>query len=129
MKTSKTQVSLMNTDDRTNHVGPAIDALGINPVKNKHVLVKPNFNTADPAPGSTHNDTLVALVKKIWDMGATAVSLGERSFPLTRQVMEHEQIARAVELGIGVGAITDIDVVAADGNSTAHRDRVVEQLT
>jgi len=37
----------MNTDDRTNGVGPTIDALGMNPVKNKRVLLKPNFNSAD----------------------------------------------------------------------------------
>jgi uncharacterized protein (DUF362 family) len=85
MNTSKTLVTLMNTDDRTNGVSPTIDALGINPVKNKRVLLKPNFNTADSAPGSTHNDTLVALVNKIWNMGAKTVSLGERSFPPTRE--------------------------------------------
>jgi len=88
----KTIVTLMHTGDRSTGIGPTIDGLGVNPVNNKHVLLKPNFNTADPAPGSTHNDTLVALVKKIWDMGATAISLGERSFPPTRQVMEQKGI-------------------------------------
>jgi uncharacterized protein (DUF362 family) len=63
-------------------------ALGINPVKGKEVLIKPNFNTADPFPGSTHNDTLVALVEEIWEMGAKSISLGERSYPLTREVIE-----------------------------------------
>jgi uncharacterized protein (DUF362 family) len=92
MQESKSLVTLMNTDDRFNGVSPTIDALGSNPVKNKHVLLKPNFNTADPAPGSTHNDTLTPLVKKIWDIGATAVTLGERSFPPTRKVMEEKGI-------------------------------------
>jgi len=92
MQKSKTAVALMTTDDRLNGVGHTIDTLGINPIKNKHVLVKPNFNTADPAPGSTHNDTLAALVKKIWDMGAKTIRLGERSFPPTRQVMEQKGV-------------------------------------
>jgi uncharacterized protein (DUF362 family) len=112
MKRSNALVSLMNTDDRTNGVGPTIDALGFNPVKNKQVLLKPNFNTADPAPGSTHNDTLVALVKKIWDMGANAVSLGERSFPPTRQVMEQKGILPLMK-GLDV-TIIDFDELAPE---------------
>ena len=102
----------MNTDDRTNGVGPTIDALGSNPVKNKHVLLKPNFNTADPAPGSTHNDTLTALVKKIWDMGAAAVTLGERSFPPTHKVMEDKGILPLMK-GLDV-KIVDFDTLAPE---------------
>ena len=66
----------------------SIRALKINPAKNKHVLIKPNFNTADLVPGSTHNDTLVSLVEEMWKMGAKSVSIGERSYPPTRQVMD-----------------------------------------
>jgi uncharacterized protein (DUF362 family) len=61
-------------------------------VKNKNVLIKPNFNTADPAPGSTHNDTLAALVDELWAMGAASISLGERSYPPTREVMKKKGI-------------------------------------
>ena len=88
----KTKVSLLQTDNRETGIGQCIDALGVNPVANKNVLIKPNFNTADPAPGSTHNDTLVSLVKKVWDMGAKSIKIGERSYPLTRQVMEQKGI-------------------------------------
>jgi uncharacterized protein (DUF362 family) len=87
MTNSLTQVSLMNTRDRKKGVASSINALGINPAKNKDVLIKPNFNTADTTPSSTHNDTLVALVQEIWHMGAKSVSLGERSYPPTREVM------------------------------------------
>jgi uncharacterized protein (DUF362 family) len=88
MTDMKTQVSLVKTKDRKKGVKSSIKGLGINPVKNKDVLIKPNFNTADATPGSTHNDTLVTLVREIWKMGAKSVSLGERSYPLTREVME-----------------------------------------
>lgn len=115
MNTSKTLVTLMNTDDRTNGVSPTIDALGINPVKNKRVLLKPNFNTADSAPGSTHNDTLVALVNKIWDMGAKTISLGERSFPPTQQVMEQKGILPLME---------ELDVKIIDFDKLAPKDWV-----
>jgi len=92
MANFKSQVSFLSTEDRKSGVILSIKALGINPVKNKDVLIKPNFNTADPVPGSTHNDTLVALVEETWKMGAKSVSLGERSYPLTRSVMEQKGV-------------------------------------
>jgi len=87
MTEGKSRVAFLKTQDRKSGVGQSIRALGINPVKNKDVLIKPNFNTADPVPGSTHNDTLAALIGEIWKMGAKSVSLGERSYPLTKDVM------------------------------------------
>ena len=92
MADNKNKVSLVNTDDRKTGVASSIHSLGINPVKNKNILIKPNFNTADLTPGSTHNDTLVALVEEIWKMGARSVSLGERSYPQTREVMQQKGI-------------------------------------
>ena len=86
------KVAFVKTKDRTKGVKFSIAMLGLNPVKNKDVLIKPNFNTADPAPGSTHNDTLMALVDEIWNMGAKSISLGERSYPLTRDVMAEKGI-------------------------------------
>jgi uncharacterized protein (DUF362 family) len=91
------QVSVMQVGEREAGVRGAIAALGHNPVKNKAVLVKPNFNTADPAPGSTHNDTLAALVDQLWEMGAASISMGERSYPPTRLVMEQKGIVPMLE--------------------------------
>ena len=82
------RVSFARTEDRKKGVSASLKALAVNPVRGKEVLIKPNFNTADPAPGSTHNDTLVALVEALWAMGAGAISLGERSYLPTREVME-----------------------------------------
>jgi uncharacterized protein (DUF362 family) len=91
------QVSLVATEDRKTGVVSSIKTLDINPAKNKDVLIKPNFNTADKVPGSTDNDTLVALVKEIWNMGAKTIRLGERSFPPTREVMEQKGIIPLME--------------------------------
>jgi uncharacterized protein (DUF362 family) len=91
------KVAIVNTKDRKSGVSSSIRALGINPVKNKNVLIKPNFNTADRTPGSTHNDTLVALVEEVWGMGAKTVSLGERSYPLTREVIEQKGVIPLME--------------------------------
>jgi uncharacterized protein (DUF362 family) len=92
MSSKKSRVALVRTDDRQYGVKASLKALGINPVKGKEVLIKPNFNTADPFPGSTHNDTLVALVEEIWERGAKSISLGERSYPPTREVVEMKGI-------------------------------------
>jgi uncharacterized protein (DUF362 family) len=89
---NKTPVALVKTDDRREGVKTSLKALGVNPAKNKDVLIKPNFNTADQFPGSTHNDTLVALVDELWAMGAKSIALGERSYPPTHQVMEQKGI-------------------------------------
>ncbi len=107
MAAKKTNVSLFVTENRETGIEHCIDALGVNPVTNKNVLIKPNFNTADPAPGSTHNNTLVSLVKKVWDMGAKSIRIGERSFPLTRQVMEQKGILPLLKE-------LDVDVVDFD---------------
>jgi uncharacterized protein (DUF362 family) len=92
MAKTKSPVALVKTDNRKVGVSASLKALKINPVKGKDILIKPNFNTADITPGSTHNDTLVALVEKIWEMGAKSISLGERSYPVTHQVMEEKGI-------------------------------------
>jgi uncharacterized protein (DUF362 family) len=91
------RVSVMQVEDRHAGVCGVLTALNHNPVNNKAVLIKPNFNTADPAPGSTHNDALVALVDQLWAMGAASISLGERSYPPTRQVMEQKRIVPLLE--------------------------------
>ncbi|HYA93258.1 MAG TPA: DUF362 domain-containing protein [Thermodesulfobacteriota bacterium] len=92
MPSTKSHVALVKTDNRKNGVKTSLKTLNMNPVKGKNVLIKPNFNTADITPGSTDNDTLVALVEEIWAMGAKSISLGERSYPLTREVMEKKGI-------------------------------------
>ena len=92
MAKSKSQVALVSTTDRNVGVASSIKTLGLNSVKNKDVLIKPNFNTADMTPGSTHNDTLVALVEEVWKMGAKSVSLGERSYPETKKIMQQKGV-------------------------------------
>ncbi len=90
---AKTTIALVKTHDRTQGVARAIGLLKINPVKGKHVLLKPNFNTADPYPASTHNDTLEALFTQLKGMGAKSITLGERSGPPdTSEVMQEKGI-------------------------------------
>jgi len=80
-RSMKTKISLVKTSDRQTGIKKAIELLGLNPVKDKDVLLKPNFNTADRYPGGTHNDTLINLVLQLKHMGAKSITIGERSGP------------------------------------------------
>ena len=110
MARSASRVALVKTDDRKNGVKTSLKVLNVNPVKGKDVLIKPNFNTADIPPGSTHNDTLVALIEEVWGMGAKSISLGERSYPPTREVMEKKGILPILDkLNVKVVDFDDLD--------------------
>lgn len=78
---SSPKVALVKSRDCTTAIPRAIELLGVNPVRGKKVLLKPNFNTADPFPASTHNDTLIALINKLKSMGAAEITIGERCGP------------------------------------------------
>jgi uncharacterized protein (DUF362 family) len=110
MANTGSRVALLKTDDRRHGVRASLRGLKMNPVKGKDVLIKPNFNTADHTPGSTHNDTLAALVEEVWTMGAKSISLGERSYPPTREVMEEKSILPIMdELEVNVMDFDDLD--------------------
>jgi len=100
-----TKVALVSTGDRGQGVRQAIDLLDMRSFQGKSVVLKPNFNSADPAPGSTHNDTLRSLVLALQHMGARQITLAERSGPgdSTRAVMEKKGIFRlSQELGFDI---------------------------
>jgi uncharacterized protein (DUF362 family) len=89
-----TKVALVSTRNRGEGVRKAVDLLKLGPFRNKYVVLKPNYNTADPTPGSTHNDTLRSLVLTLQQMGAKEITLAERSGPgnSTRSIMEKKGI-------------------------------------
>ncbi len=99
------KIGLVLTRNRKEGVPRAIALLQSNPVRGKAVALKPNFNSADITPGSTHSDTLRALVLTLQEMGAAEITLAERSGPgdTTRQVMEKKGIFDlAEELGFNI---------------------------
>ena len=88
-----TRVALVRADNRKAGVRKALELLKINPCRGKDVLLKPNFNTSDLTPGSTHNDVLRELLQWSKDMGAKKLSIGDRSGPEpTAQVLKKKGI-------------------------------------
>lgn len=106
----RTKVALLKTRDRADGIKKAMRLLELPPMKGKRVFLKPNFNTADPFPASTHNDTLRALVTEIKDRGAAGITLGERSGPPpTQKVLDEKGIfVLSRELGFEVINFEDL---------------------
>jgi len=82
------RVALVRTTDRAEGIRRAVELLEYNPLQDKRLFLKPNFNSADPFPGSTHIDTLAELIRLARQMGAGPVTIGDRSgMGNTRAVM------------------------------------------
>ena len=102
----KTKISLVSTRNRIEGVKKAVDLLKTNPFQGKFVVLKPNLNSADTTPGSTHIDALRSLVLTLKVMGATKITVAERSGPgdPTRVVMKNKGVlALAAELDCPFG--------------------------
>jgi len=97
----KASVAFVKTRDRAEGVIRAINLLALNSFSGKQVFLKPNYNSADPAPGSTHPDVLRSIVSWLKNAGAQSIMVGDRSgMGDTRNVMEHLKVFRmADELG------------------------------
>ncbi len=89
----KTKVVVVATDNRAKGVAEVVRLLNVKVPKGKQVVIKPNFNTADAAPGSTHNDTLKQLIAELWEKDVRAITIAESSGPpKTKDVMEAKGI-------------------------------------
>jgi uncharacterized protein (DUF362 family) len=109
-----TRVALIKTADRAEGVRRAIALLGANPVQARSVFLKPNFNSADPTPGSTHPDVLRALVEELQALGAAEITVADRSgMGDTRRVMERLGIFEEAE-ELGVRAVVLDELAPAD---------------
>jgi uncharacterized protein (DUF362 family) len=76
-----------------------------------NVLVKPNYNSADPPPGSTHDDVLRTLMKWVGEHPTDSILLAERSgMGQTRQVLERRGVfAMGQELGFQVQILDELE--------------------
>ena len=108
------RVAFVKTADRAAGVRQAIALLDPPGLAGKNILLKPNFNSADPAPGSTHLDVLRTLVEELRARNAGAITLADRSgMGDTRQVMEQLgvlELAKTLDLATIV-----LDELDADG--------------
>ncbi|MBU0623381.1 MAG: DUF362 domain-containing protein [Candidatus Thermoplasmatota archaeon] len=97
----KSKVVMALDPDRVSGTKKAVAALGMPDLKDKSVMVKPNFNTADPTPGSTHIDTLRTMIQLIKEQRPKRIVVADRSGPAkTSKVFQEKGVfALAEELG------------------------------
>jgi uncharacterized protein (DUF362 family) len=98
------KVALVRTEDRAKGIAAALKLISFPSPSGKKVLIKPNFNTADPTPGSTHNDTLRQLVAEMRTRGASHFTVGDSCGPGdTKSVISQKGIpALGQEIGFDV---------------------------
>jgi uncharacterized protein (DUF362 family) len=106
----KGRVVLVKTEARADGIRRALELLEFNPVRGKDIFLKPNFNSADPFPGSTHQETLLALVEGLREMQVDHITIGDRSgMGDTRTVMHAKGIfGMADELGLSTLVFDDL---------------------
>jgi len=113
-KAETARVALVRAGDRAEGVRRAIELLELPPPRGRSLFVKPNFNSADPFPGSTHPETLAALVRWLVAAGAGRLAVGDRSgMGDTRRVMRRKgifEMARELNFETVV-----LDELGADG--------------
>lgn len=108
---SRAPVAVVRQDDRAVGVERALDLLDVRDFAGKHVFIKPNFNSADDPPASSHNDTIRALVRWLRSNGAEKITIGDRSgMGVTRNVMRSKGIFdMADELDLETLAFDDLE--------------------
>lgn len=89
MTISKVYIAFDN--DRARATRKVVNAAGLPEVGSKSVLIKPNFNTADPTPGSTHIDTLSTVIEMLKEKAAAKITVGDRSGPATTSKVFQEK--------------------------------------
>ena len=100
---STAKIALHKTTDRKVGVRTVMELMEYPSMKDKHVIVKPNFNTSDPAPASTHNNTLSQLITEIKNREAANITLAERTYQPFDEVIAEKGIKEmAEELGFKI---------------------------
>jgi uncharacterized protein (DUF362 family) len=106
----RTRVVVVKMEEQRDGVTRTLRLLGAGGLSGRQVVVKPNFNSADPFPGSTHPDTLGALVEWLGAAGAARVTVADRSgMGVTREVMEAKGVpAQGRKLGFAAVVLDDL---------------------
>lgn len=100
-----------------------MEQFNINEYSGDNIVIKANFNSADPFPASTHINTLQAIVKNLNEVNIGNLTLAERSgMGDTRNVLEEMGVLDlSKKLGFDVVVLDEIDKeewikIEKDGN-------------
>jgi uncharacterized protein (DUF362 family) len=86
---NRSEVFLIKTSDRDVGIRSLLEQFNLNDYSGKRVALKPNFNSADPFPASTHIETLETIVNVLKESGVEHLTVAERSgMGVTRDVLK-----------------------------------------
>jgi len=105
------KVAFVKTQDRASGVRAAIELFDPGTFGGQHLFLKPNYNSADPTPGSTHEEVLRSLVGALRERQAGPITVGDRSgMGSTRSVMQETGLLEiAQELDLDVLVLDELD--------------------
>jgi len=94
-------------------MGGMVDLLamaGLGFAAGRSVVMKPNFNSANPFPASTHDDTIRAVAQGLRNAGAGSMRLAESSGPsgTANVIAQKGTLALCEELGIEFVSIDEL---------------------
>jgi uncharacterized protein (DUF362 family) len=96
--TEVSKVVLVHSKDRVSGTRRALDLLQPNGIKGKNVFLKPNYNTADPAPAATDTAMLEVLIQELKNAGSGPITVGDRSgMAETRQAMQQKEVFKLAD--------------------------------
>lgn len=89
----RAKIALVKSSDRAEGIKRAVALLGLSSFDSQPTFLKPNFNSEHANPGSTHEQTLLAMLEVLGELNAGPITLGDRSgMGDTRQVMKDKAI-------------------------------------
>ncbi len=77
----KSRVYIVQSADRLDGIANLLSMTDLGFATGRQVVLKPNFNSADPAPASTHDDHIRAVVNSLKGVDCGDITLGESSGP------------------------------------------------
>jgi uncharacterized protein (DUF362 family) len=75
----KSKVYIIKTDDRVKGIKALLSKIKLPDLKNKKIILKPNFNSDDPFPATTHLDTLKTVIQSLKTASPESIAIMERS--------------------------------------------------
>jgi len=113
-KAGTAQVAFIKTQHRSLGVRQAVEMFGLKDVYNQCVFIKPNYNSSDPTPGSTHPEVLRTIVTMLQENKSGEITVGDRSgMGDTRQTMQRLGVFELQE-ELGFKTINFDDLSPAD---------------
>jgi len=108
------RVVLIKTEDRVAGTRKAINLLQPAEIAGKTVFLKPNYNTADPAPAATDTQLLEVLIQELQNAKAGQITIGDRSgMANTREAMTSKGVFQLADR-YGVNGIVLDELKAND---------------